>query len=474
MAYTLLGYALAGPVRLSVYFYARPFWDLLIDGVLILTALLLSLRWLQPRFRLLIVLAPFLALTWMDIEFLLYSRSEVYSVISYLFITLWGVSFAAFWKFMDLKQQLLTKSVLSMSGITFGLFFGYAYYSDVAVLALSCLYILLLLLIDSGHGRVKKRLIPVKYAVVILPVLFLAQYTIPAPHFFDSQAEFEDKVVLSHTTDFQQIDITEWKGNHWFYQDGINQFSSIDSWLYFEPFVHPAMHLAETNPSILIVGGENGMLARELVKYNGVEIDLIAVDQAYLTLSRESPFFVQEHGGVFERPEVNVLEQDAFRFLSDKSQYYDLIFVDVPDPVDVELNQYFTLEFYELCASALNEGGMIVTQSGSPYFATTAFQSIQLTMKAAGFSVQAYHNQVLTLGEWAWTIGSKMSSESDLRTALQQLNFDQVETAWLNSEAMNMMLSFGKPYVVSGQPRINTIKDPVIYRYYIQGNYQLQ
>lgn len=474
VAYTLLGHALAGPVRLSVYFYTRPFWDLLIDGALILTAVLLSLRWLQPRFRLLIILAPLLSLTWMDIEFLLYSRSEVYSVISYLFIALWGMSYAAFWKFIDLKQQLFTKLLFSASGLIFGLSLGYTFYSDVLVLMLSCLYILPLFWIDSGHSGVEKRLLPAQYAFLILPCLFLAQYVLPAPHFFDSQAYYEDKVVFSHTTDFQQIDITEWKGNHWFYQDRINQFSSIDSWLYFEPFVHPAMHLAETHPRVLIVGGENGMLARELVKYNGVDIDLIAVDKGYLALSRKSPFFVEEHGGVFDRAEVNVLDGDAFRLLSGNSQYYDLIFVDVPDPVDVELNQYFTLEFYELCAGALSEGGMIITQSGSPYFATTAFQSIQGTMRAAGFSVQAYHNQVLTLGEWAWTIGSKRGSESRLRTALQQLTFNQVETAWLNREAMNMMLSFGKPYVVSGRPGINTIKDPVIYQYYIQGNYQFQ
>ena len=54
---------------------------------------------------------------------------------------------------------------------------------------------------------------------------------------FDNQDKYYDKVIFSTQTDFQEIDITEWKGFKWFYLDGKNQFSTLDYYLFSEPFV---------------------------------------------------------------------------------------------------------------------------------------------------------------------------------------------------------------------------------------------
>ena len=120
--------------------------------------------------------------------------------------------------------------------------------------------------------------------------------------------------------------------------------------------------------------------------------------------------------------------------------------------------------------AALTEGGIIITQSGSPYFATAAFQSIEQTMKAADFSVVSFHNQVLSLGEWGWSLGVK--STIDLDKTLHEQTFQGIKTQWLNPEAMEMMLSFGKPYVSQDRAEVNSIQNPVIHRLYNQGNYQ--
>lgn len=474
IAYFLLGYALAGPVRLSFYFYAKPFWDLLIDGLLVVTAVVLALRWLEPRAKLLIVIIPFLALSWMPVEFILFSKAEIYAVFSYLFIALWGMGFAATWGFFDTNTNRVKKAFLTALTLSAGLLLGQLNWSDLLVPLASALFLVSLLFSRSLTMQGEKRIVSPGLSFMLIALFVAINWLLPAPGFYESQSKFHDKVVYSYTTPFQRLDITEWKGNHWFYQDGINQFSSIDSWLYFEPFAHPAMQLVEGGGRVLIIGGENGMLARELLKYKEASVDLAVVDMEYLRLAKSLSYLIEQRGDIFDAPNLNVLEGSVFQVLSRASEVYDAIFVDVPDPIDIELNQYFSREFYELCREALKTKGLLVTQSGSPYFATTAFQSIQKTIRAADFKAEAYHNQILTLGEWAWTIGVKSEYELDLKAALKQSDFARVETQWLNNEAMQMMLSFGKSYVTSGNVRINTIEEPVIYKYYNSGNYQLQ
>ena len=72
--------------------------------------------------------------------------------------------------------------------------------------------------------------------VVISLGLLILSFRINEPKFFESQKEYEDLVLLSKETKFQKVDVTTWKGHYWYYQNGVNHFSSIDSWLYFKAF----------------------------------------------------------------------------------------------------------------------------------------------------------------------------------------------------------------------------------------------
>jgi spermidine synthase len=98
-------------------------------------------------------------------------------------------------------------------------------------------------------------------------------------------------------------------------------------------------------------------------------------------------------------------------------------------------------------------------------------------MQAADFGVRQIHNQVLTLGEWGWTIGSKGMTEEKLLASLRKLSFEKTPTRWINQEAMLSMTSFGKKsyfYDPKKQPvQINTIHNPVLYRYYLNGGWDL-
>ncbi|MEL7145439.1 MAG: spermidine synthase, partial [Bacteroidota bacterium] len=148
-----------------------------------------------------------------------------------------------------------------------------------------------------------------------------------------------------------------------------------------------------------------------------------------------------------------------------------IIVIDLPDPGNLVSNQYYTTEFYQLCHASLTKEGVLVSQTGSPYFATRAFYTIKATMEHAGFQTIPYHNQILTLGEWSWIIGTKGYLTRDV---LMNADFDTGPLRWLNREAMQMMMSFGKVTSDTSNIKINSLKDPSTFIYYVQGNWSLQ
>ncbi len=305
--------------------------------------------------------------------------------------------------------------------------------------------------------------------VIGLAVLlfFFSEIDIP-----ESQNKYVDKVVFSKATSFQNLDITRWNGHYWFYQNSKNQLSSIDYWLYYEPLVHPVMNVIGGAQDILVIGGENGIIVKELAPYDFKQCTLLPLDTALLRYSNENQLFTQLNEGSLKDPRVNIrYKKDILDFLHHNNNRYDVVIVDVPDPTDIELNQFYTLAFYEGCFTALKKEGAMVTQSGSPYFAGSAFDIINNTCKKSGFTTTQYHNQVLTLGEWGWTLGIKSHNKKEAQLVLQSINFDDVPTKWLNNQAMDMMLSFGKPWHKKDSTSINTLQKPIVYQHYLKGSY---
>jgi spermidine synthase len=97
-------------------------------------------------------------------------------------------------------------------------------------------------------------------------------------------------------------------------------------------------------------------------------------------------------------------------------------------------------------------------------------------MEETGLSVIPLHNQIITMGEWGWMLGVKQEiADSTLIHKLKKSTFEEVDTRWINQEALNLITSFGKDYFK--QPtdtvRVNKIHDPVLYRYFLNGTWDL-
>jgi len=314
--------------------------------------------------------------------------------------------------------------------------------------------------------------------LILVPVVLGAlAYTAEPIVLFGEQQKYKDRVIYQEQTPYQKIVLTQWKDYYWLYLNGNEQFSSYDEELYHEPLVHPAMNVSMARKNVLVLGGGDGLAAREVLKYPEVEnITLIDIDPAMTQLGEKHPMFIQLNNNSLNDSRVDVYNEDAYTFLREDSRLYDVIIVDLPDPKSVEIARLYTRQFYKTTLRHLSVGGVIVTQATSPFFANSAFLSILKTMRSAGLTAVAYHNHIPTLGEWGWVLGinSANINEQELKTELGTKTFEDVNTHFLNQDAMTSMLNFGKNVMEDYENiKVNDELDLALYHYYQKGAWDL-
>ncbi len=293
---------------------------------------------------------------------------------------------------------------------------------------------------------------------------------------FGEEVRYRDRVVFEKQSKYQKIIITQSQEDFWLFINGNQQLSSIDEVMYHEPLVHPVMRLSKFAKNVLIMGGGDGGAVREVLKYKEVEnITVVDLDPAMTELGQEHSILVEMNQNAMNHDKVNIINTDGFNYLEGDHQYYDVIIIDLPDPKTIELGRLYSFEFYSLCSKRLRPNGFIITQAGSPYYAAKAFNCINLTMQEAGFTTIPLHNQVVTLGEWGWVMGAKNAEKTRLKSALQNLEFDNIPTNWINHEAMTLITSFGKKAFMQDTipVEVNRIHNPVLYKYYLDGRWDL-
>ncbi|MFY0654634.1 MAG: hypothetical protein JXQ96_21545 [Cyclobacteriaceae bacterium] len=471
LSYLICGWLIADQYAFNHLYFNRNIIDLIMMGLLFIIGNILGQYFIKPNaltsFFSQVGLILF-AIFYNQLQEFIFISPQLFNGVAYLFISLIGLvsSLAAFPKDLRNNIQLLVLSLLTLLG---GLMFTFVDSLEIFFVLVSFDLLLLCLLVSPTKTTFRIASLCLASLLLLLSIAGV----IPQPKAFSSQSKFREKVIYSHQTRLQQIDITTWKGHQWYYFDHINQFSSLDEFLYYEPLVHPIMHLTANRTNVLVVGGENGLIARELKKYTSIkQIDIIPYDHELYQIGRENPLFnkLNEHSLQWEK--TNLIEEEVFDYLENKNPQYDVVILDLPDPLNADLGKYYSKEFYQLCSAALNGDGFMITQSGSPYYSTKAFKAIELTIQAAGFSTLPLHNQILTGGEWGWVVASKSLETGELEQQTNSLSFEGIETRWLNEEAMKLMTSFGKSYVITDSLEINTLYNHVIVEYYRSGTWR--
>ncbi len=317
---------------------------------------------------------------------------------------------------------------------------------------------------------------------------------------------YRDPIITSITSPFQHIILTKnHLGNVRCYINGHLQFNEADEAIYHENLVHPAMHLADRREKVLILGGGDGLALREVLKYPEVRaVTLVDLDPMMTELATTDPEIVRLNGGSMSDPRVtrrvaagvssgaayknaqpsqlenfptavhetatlHVINLDAAEFVKSVSERYDVVIMDFPDPNSPDLAKLYGRPFYDHLEKVMNPGAVVVQQSGSCVQAREAYLCIGRTLKAAGFDVVPYHDNVPSFGEWGWWIAKSGQAAAPTREALAGLTQLKIPTLYLTPELVAAALVFGKNQLVSTHQDFTSLTEPRVYHYHLQG-----
>ena len=227
---------------------------------------------------------------------------------------------------------------------------------------------------------------------------------------------YQDRIVFTATSPYQRIVVTQSGGagrsGHRLFLNGNLQFAERDEYRYHEALVHPVMAAFSAGGGaprkVAILGGGDGMAAREVLKYPGVEsVTLVELDPQMTRLFSQHPTLVRLNAGALINPRVKIVNADAFTWLADTTETFDVVIVDFPDPTNFSIGKLYTDAFYALLDQRLSASGYAVIQTTSPLVARQSFWTVVRTIESAGLAATPYHAHVPSFGEWGFIIASR-------------------------------------------------------------------
>lgn len=219
------------------------------------------------------------------------------------------------------------------------------------------------------------------------------------------QTLYADPIVAFQRSAYQEIVVTRRDTDTRLYLDGALQFSTRDEFRYTESLVYPALG-ADTR-SVLILGGGDGLAARELLRQPGIDtIVQVELDPAVIDLARTTLRDINK--GSLQDRRVHVVVDDALTWLRNPQPMpaggFDAVIVDLPDPDTPALGRLYSTEFYALVSRAMAPQALLTVQTGSPFSTLNAFWRNISTIESAGFAVTPYHVHVPTFGDWGFAL----------------------------------------------------------------------
>ena len=179
-----------------------------------------------------------------------------------------------------------------------------------------------------------------------------------------------NRQVYCGQSDFQRIDVFDTKEfGRLLTLDGYIMLTEKDEFIYHEMITHVPMAVHPAVRRVLVIGGGDGGVVRELTRYEQLEqVDLVEIDELVVKVCRQ---YLPQTACRLDDPRVHIHYEDGLKFIRSCENEYDLIIVDSTDPFGPG-EDLFTKEFYGSCFKALREDGIMVNQHESPFYEADA------------------------------------------------------------------------------------------------------
>lgn len=406
----------------------------------------------------------------MEIPFIARIREDLYDKVDNNAGTVYGMDYlgggvgAAIWVLVCLSQPIIVSAAATaLLNLVLGVIFALNFWQKIRWVAFLMLVKLLI-------------------ALLLLCILWQGDKWVNAMN----SMLYKDSVVYSQNTRYQNIVVTDrviggaGESIISLYINGRLQFSSADEDIYHSMLVSPVMLASARNDNVLVIGGGDGLGARDILRYDPKSVTLVDLDPAMTALFNGSDKNVEPwlnerllrlNNDALNDPRVSVINQDAFLYIETlvaQRKVFDNIIVDLPDPNHPDLNKLYSAYFYRQLANLLNGDGALVIQSTSPYHSKNAFLSIGVTAREAGLDAQQFHSNVPSFGEWGWTIATKRGVNALER--IKAVSANAVRSDTVDHDFIIGAFTFPKPFFKGlSDIKINRLSSPVLYTYHSQG-----
>lgn len=277
--------------------------------------------------------------------------------------------------------------------------------------------------------------------------------------FFEARL-YSDEIIVTKQTKYQRIVLTRDGYDMRLYLDGNLQFSSWDEYRYHECLVHPAMNLASNREEVLILGGGDGLAAREILKYPDVKrITLVDIDPDMVEFCKKDPLITRLNQNSLSDPKMNIVIDDAYKFLEKSQERYGVIIGDLPDPNNESLSKLYTVGYFKMIKHHLAKGGAGCIQSTSPYFARKTFWCIVHTIREAGLVNKPFHAFVPSLSDWGFSLISDRNFDP------AEIEIPDIPLKYLQKGKITNFFYYGKDEE-EVPTEINTLDSHKLLKYY--------
>lgn len=215
------------------------------------------------------------------------------------------------------------------------------------------------------------------------------------------------KTLKKSNTRFQKIELLETdEFGRVLLLDDITQLGERNDYHYHEPMVHPALCCHPKPETILVIGGGDGGILREVLKYPSVKrIEIAELDKGVIDFSRKYLQSVNERA--FDNPRVHINIIDGRKFAMEHQEEFDVVIMDMTDPFGPS-KMLYTRDFFRIVRKSFrNRNGIFVMHSESPVSRPMAFSCIHKTLASVFTMVNDFFHYIQMYGVlWSISVSS--------------------------------------------------------------------
>ncbi|MFL0246889.1 polyamine aminopropyltransferase [Candidatus Clostridium stratigraminis] len=238
------------------------------------------------------------------------------------------------------------------------------------------------------------------------------------------------ETLVRKQTEFQDLAIVDtYAFGRMLLLDGIVQTTIKDEFVYHEMITHIPLFTHSKPKNVLVVGGGDGGVIREIMKHPSVEKAVLCeIDKCVI---EECKKYLPEISSELENPRCEIFVGDGIKYVHEHKNKFDVIIVDSTDPFGAA-EGLFGGSFYKEISECLTDDGIFIAQTETPFYLPEVVKKVFNDAKEVFPITKLFMAAIPTYpgGYWSFTIGSKKYDPANPNSE----NIFDVKTKYYNGD----------------------------------------